>query len=357
MNPDNEKALERRVVQAAEAALAHHQYVCAIDVLLGIGMLTPTGLDDWRKGRIDFLERVIQGNLRKISAAMAMFRRWGQNKGLKPIETRYVRHTRGSRLELRFSKSGAPAIEKSYRTHYVSPALSERKVQEQKESLEKGDRPVVFEIIRDSQCSECGAELGRGRFLSMEAQQPLCMPCARLDDLEYLAAGDAALTRRATKYSERTAVVVRFSRSRGRYDRQGILVEVTALQKAEEECALDAGQRAAERVRAAAARIRQDGELAVQMTKQIMALFPGCPPEEAASIASHTAVRGSGRVGRTEAGRNLDEQALTFAVTAAVRHRHTDYDSLLASGEERALARERVGDQVHALLAAWRNRG
>jgi hypothetical protein len=66
----------------------------------------------------------------------------------------------------------------------------------------------------------------------MEAEQPLCMPCARLDDLEYLPSGDAALTRRAAKYSERTAVVVRFSRSRGRYERQGIVVETSGLEKA-----------------------------------------------------------------------------------------------------------------------------
>ena len=90
---------------------------------------------------------------------------------------------------------------------------------------------VVFSIVRDSQCSECGAEIAQGSFLSMEAGQPLCMPCARLDDLEYLPSGDAALTRRAAKYSERTAVVVRFSRSRGRYERQGILVEASGWKK------------------------------------------------------------------------------------------------------------------------------
>jgi len=77
----------------------------------------------------------------------------------------------------------------------------------------------------------------------MEAEQPLCLACARLDDLEYLPAGDAALTRRASRYSERTAVVVRFSRSRGRYERQGVLVEKSALEKAEQECSQDAGAR------------------------------------------------------------------------------------------------------------------
>ena len=119
--------LKKRVVSAAEAALAHHQYVSAIDVLTGSGLLAPTHAESWRKGRIDFLERAIQANLKKISLSMAMFRQWALEKGLKPSETRYVRRTRTGTADLRFSKSGDPAIEKNYRTHYVSPTLSERK--------------------------------------------------------------------------------------------------------------------------------------------------------------------------------------------------------------------------------------
>jgi hypothetical protein len=59
-------------------------------------------------------------------------------------------------------------------------------------------------------------------------------------------------------------------------------------------------------------------------------------------------------VGRTAAGRNLEEQALAAAVAAAIRHNHTDYDALLASGMERDFARQQVSDRVQALLAAWR---
>jgi hypothetical protein len=62
--------------------------------------------------------------------------------------------------------------------------------------------------------------------------------------------------------------------------------------------------------------------LAAQMIKQIAMLFPGCPASEVADIAEHTARRGRGRVGRTEAGRNLEESALTLAVVAAIRHKH-----------------------------------
>ncbi|HZL55898.1 MAG TPA: DUF2293 domain-containing protein [Bryobacteraceae bacterium] len=354
MHPDRHEQLKKRVVGAAEAALAHHQYVSAIDVLTRTGLLEPTHVESWRKGRIDFLERAIQANLKKISESMAMFRRWALEKGLKPSETRYVRGARTGTVDLRFSKSGDPGIEKNYRTHYVSPALSERKQERLTQKLSSPAQPVVFEILRDSACSECGAELARDSFLVMEAEQPLCLPCARLDVLEYLPAGDAALTRRSSRYSERTAVVVRFSRSRGRYERQGVLVEKSALEKAEQECSEDAGERAKARAAGAARRQEQDRELIARMTAEIGKLFPRCPPREAAAIAAHTATRNSGRVGRTLAGRNLDESALTAAVTAAVRHQRTEYDAMLAAGMDRLLARQQIADRVWEILAAWR---
>lgn len=354
MHPDNQAALEERVVRAAEAALERQQYVSAIDVLAGMGLLPASRVEDWRKGRIDFLERAIQGNARKISSSVAAFRRWAEAKGLRPSETRYVRRTRTGTVELRFSMSGDPSIEQHYRTHFVSAALPQRKREKLEERLGQAPKLVVFEILRDSQCSECGAELPEGSFLALEAGQPLCLPCARLGDLEFLPAGDTALTRRAGKYSERTAVVVRFSRSRGRYERQGILVEQAALEKAERECVEDAEERARARAGAAEARRGQDRELVRRMMERLADLFPGCPRGEILAIAEHTAVRGSGRVGRTAEGRNLEEEALRAAMIAAIRHTHTNYDSLLGSGLDRALARGRVADRVEEVLNAWR---
>jgi hypothetical protein len=188
----------------------------------------------------------------------------------------------------------------------------------------------------------------------MEKEQPLCLPCARLGDLEFLPAGDTALTRRSGKYSPRSAVVVRFSRSRGRYERQGLLVEPAALERAENECLSDADARARQRERSAARRGREDQDLVARMAEQIRTLYPGCPPEEPRAIAAHTAVRGSGRVGRSAAGRSLDEEALALAAGAAVRHRHTNYDELLGRGVDRDTARSRVRDRVQEILETWR---
>ena len=93
----------------------------------------------------------------------------------------------------------------------------------------KPDDIVVFWILRDSVCGECGTELAKGRFLRMEGDQPLCLRCADLDHLVFLPRGHTALTRRASKPSTLRAVVVRFSRTRKRYERQGVLVGEAAL--------------------------------------------------------------------------------------------------------------------------------
>lgn len=354
MNPTTDAdALERRVKRAAEHALADHKYVSAIDVLTGMGLLAPSNVEAWRKGRVDSLESVIQGSLEKISRSMSLFRKWALAQGLRPSETDYVRRTRDGTAPLQFSRNGAPDNERDYRTHFVSPDLSERRREQLNQKLRSAPDIVVFWTLRDSACSECGTAIEQDGFLTMDADQPLCLACARLDDLEFLEAGDAAMSRRAKKYSARSAVVVRFSRSRKRYERQGILAEVPAIERAEQECAQDADVRATTRQRDAARRVEEDRELVKHIAERIRTNFPGCPPAEARAIAEHTATRGSGRVGRSAAGRSVDDVAIELAVTAAIRHRHTPYDELLATGLPRGDARERVADQVQRTLADW----
>ena len=210
---------------------------------------------------------------------------------------------------------------------------------------------MVVSPLKDWTCTECS---GTGDYLLMEDPGPLCLRCADMDHLVFLPAGDAALTRRAKKGSGLAAVVVRFSRSRRRYERQGILVEEAALEKAERQCLADEESRRRRRLRERSRRAAEDDELQARATKEILRLYPGCPKGRAEAIARHTCARGSGRVGRTAAGRALDPEALALAVTAAVRHAETRYDELLMSGVDRAEARARVRPEVERILEGWR---
>jgi hypothetical protein len=216
----------------------------------------------------------------------------------------------------------------------------------------RGQREIlVISPLNDWSCSECG---GSGDLLRMEDSGPICMRCAELDHLLFLPSGEAALTRRAKKHSDLWAVVIRFSRSRRRYERQGLLVEQAALDRAESECLADAEGRARRRERDQIRRSAQDRELQAEMAREIRRLFPGCPAERAEAIASHTAARGSGRVGRSAGGRALEEQAIELAVTASVRHVDTSYDELLMGGLSRREAREAVFADVEQVLTTWR---
>jgi hypothetical protein len=188
----------------------------------------------------------------------------------------------------------------------------------------------------------------------MEGPGPVCLICADLDHLVFLPAGNTALTRRAKKASALSAVVVRFSRSLGRYERQGLLVEEAALDQAEQECLADEEARSRRRQRDEQRRAEQDLEFQAELASEVRRLFPGCPPARAEAIARHAGARRSGRIGRSAAGRAFDPEAITLAVVASVRHLDTPYDALLMSGAARSDARAQVIDQVGAVLDSWR---
>lgn len=218
----------------------------------------------------------------------------------------------------------------------------------------KPEEIVVFSILRDSKCSECDTELGRHELLRMQQDKPLCLACADLDHLVYLPSGDAALTRRAKKGSTLWAVVVEFSRSRGRYERQGLLVEEAALERAEKECLADADARASQRERNAERRERLDSVFVATFARAIRDRYPGCPNAEETAIAEHACRKHSDRVGRTAAAKRFEAEAIDYAVRAHVRHVHTKYDDFLASGLDRDEAREHVRDEVRGVLDRWR---
>jgi len=221
-----------------------------------------------------------------------------------------------------------------------------------------GARSVVWISHRDGgPCGACGADTPRGALVVLTRETGLrCLACAGLADLEYLPAGDVALTRRALTRSLRVAIVVKFSRARKRHERQGVLVEAGALAAARASCEEDAARRQAARAPRQARAEREEHAYFTRFLGQILELFPDCPREEAEAIARRACEKHSGRVGRSRAAKVLDERAVSLAVRAHVRHHHTRYDDLLAEGLEPFEARPLVADAIVDQLARWRER-
>ena len=144
--PKNRGKLADRIIKAAETSLAAQHYVSPIGVLVGIGWLDPGAEKRWRQGQIDCLEGAVQTNLPRISEAMKLFRSWASSKGLLASETDYVART-PQRQKLRFSRSRNPTIERLYRTHWVSPELSERKRERLAEKASRAPELVVIQPL------------------------------------------------------------------------------------------------------------------------------------------------------------------------------------------------------------------
>ncbi len=215
----------------------------------------------------------------------------------------------------------------------------------------------VFISHRDSICGECEESLGRKAWITLAGEKgALCLACADLDHLAFLPSGDAALTRRARKHSLLSAVVLRWSRARKRYERQGLLVEERALELAEEACLADADLRARRREREAERRAELDETFVDRFAARIREVFPRLVTGREQKIAEHACLKYSGRIGRSALGKKMDEHAVRLAVIAHIRHNETSYDELLGRGWERSDARSAVADRVDAVLSRWQAR-
>lgn len=222
-------------------------------------------------------------------------------------------------------------------------------------STEQSSELKVFISTRESVCDECGENLGSGAWITLNREKgALCLSCADMEHLEFLPSGDRASTLRAKKYSSLYAVVLKWSRARKRYERQGLLVEGQAIDRAEKECLEDAEARERRRLREAERRQYADEQYISSFAERIRQIYPNCPRGREKIIAEHACRKYSGRVGRSSAAKSLDEKAVTLAVAAHIRHAETNYDVLLIKGFDRSDARLTVQDSVKDILWKWK---
>lgn len=219
----------------------------------------------------------------------------------------------------------------------------------------KGSQELkVFISSHESTCDECSENIGLNAWIALAGEKgALCLACADLDHLLFLPAGDVALTRRARKHSTLVAVVLRWSRARQRYERQGLLVEAQGLEKAEEECLADTEVRARRREREVVRREEGDSKYVEEFAARVRELFPGTPAAREREIAEQACLKYSGRIGRSASAKAMDEAAVRLAVIAHVRHRETKYDELLAKGIDRWQARATMKAAVDRVLQKW----
>ena len=123
----NNRELTSKVHSAMYRQCKDRGYAAPVDVLMDVGYLSKADYENWRFGRVSYLERVCMANLSKLSLIMHEMRVCAKKAGLKPSFCYYKQwgvkkkggQGRKPVIPLRFSKSGAPEIERWYATHFV----------------------------------------------------------------------------------------------------------------------------------------------------------------------------------------------------------------------------------------------
>ena len=116
----NSKDLEKKVKQAISEIAFKKGYVSSVDVLIRIGILSQKDYQDWRFGKIPYLEKACQSNLRNLSTVNSLIRKYSEVWNLEPSWTGYNKWGEGPKTRLIFSKSGNRKIEDFYATHYLN---------------------------------------------------------------------------------------------------------------------------------------------------------------------------------------------------------------------------------------------
>jgi hypothetical protein len=106
-------------VRAVDAILDVGKVVAPVEVLVRMHLLDAKRLEDWRRGRVPYLERVVDCNLTRLARLLRILRFHAHDLKLEPSWTAYMRWTKGPKRRLRFTKTGARNLEEMYATHLV----------------------------------------------------------------------------------------------------------------------------------------------------------------------------------------------------------------------------------------------
>lgn len=115
----NNADLEKEVKRLVHLNRYEKGYVCPVDILMQLDYLSKNDYENWRFGRVDYLEKVCKINLRKLTFINKLIRKYSKDLGLKESWTAYNKFGKGVKKRLRFSKSGKQTIENAYSTHYI----------------------------------------------------------------------------------------------------------------------------------------------------------------------------------------------------------------------------------------------
>ena len=117
----NRQQLQSKLGTVTSKLLREKGHIAFVDVFIELGYLDPKEYVNWRMKRVPYLERVITVNLSRINLIMKTVRQNCHLGKCRESWTAYHSHGKGTKIALRFSKSGEESIERTYATHFLKP--------------------------------------------------------------------------------------------------------------------------------------------------------------------------------------------------------------------------------------------
>jgi hypothetical protein len=122
----NNSDFEKKINNYGKELIEEKGYICSVDMLLKLRYLTKKDYDDWRFGKVAYLEKICSINLKKLSTLNKTIAKISKQWNLKESWTAYNRYGKGKKTRLKFCKSGNEKIEKAYATHYISKKVEKK---------------------------------------------------------------------------------------------------------------------------------------------------------------------------------------------------------------------------------------
>lgn len=113
------KELEKKLNAITGELIREKGYISYIDVFQKLGYLDKSDYEAWRMRKTPYLEKSIQINLGKIRFILNHVEASSRSGNLKASFTAYKSWGKGKKIDLRFTKSGNPNLERVFSTHFV----------------------------------------------------------------------------------------------------------------------------------------------------------------------------------------------------------------------------------------------
>ena len=96
----NNVDLEKKIREIISELSDRKGFISSVDVLIQLNYLSQADYDSWRKGKIEYLEKVCNTNLAKLKTINQIIRKISKTMNFEPSWTAYNQYGKGTKQRL-----------------------------------------------------------------------------------------------------------------------------------------------------------------------------------------------------------------------------------------------------------------